>query len=343
MFLQNILLFILLFPSTILVCANSDGSWSQPWNSGQEVAYHTVVSWDNGQSLLSFGGSYQNPNSNPVCSNYVQQYDFQQNSWSLLQTTGDIPTARRKHTAVTTADNTMLVFGGSTTNGKYLNDLYQFDETNEWQLLTPTGNAPSPRISHKTVIYGNQMFIFGGQGPNGFFNDLYSYDIQRNVWKSIKTTGSKPVARSSHSMVLTSSGIALIFGGLQFHGSFGYLNDLYQLDLNLGVWSPLDPSGLLPSPRAQHSAVLTPDGRYMIIFGGYDNEGYYTNDIWKYDIVANEWIWVDPLGQPPLARFAHGCVPLGSSMLIYGGYNDALGKYPGYLNQIAIYQLPSEP
>ena len=68
-------------------------------------------------------------------------------------------------------------------------------DTYKWQLITTSGQPPSPRHSHSAVIVNSLMFIIGGNSSHDLFlkdntlNDIHYLDLKTYSWTSIKVTG----------------------------------------------------------------------------------------------------------------------------------------------------------
>ena len=93
---------------------------------------------------------------------------------------------RQFHTA-NILDNNMYIFGGG--DGKmWLCDLYKFNlVSRQWSLVETTGQSPTGRLQHSSVIHGKRIFIFGGE-PDRLrqLNDLYSLDLDTLEWSSLR-------------------------------------------------------------------------------------------------------------------------------------------------------------
>ena len=94
-------------------------------------------------------------------------------SWSQLEPTGDIPTARSGHSLVGLGQDTFLLFGGVGTNMEGFNDLHLLDaSTARWTRVEPQdpgsgGGAPSPRYNHRAIVLDDwggaaAMMVTGG-------------------------------------------------------------------------------------------------------------------------------------------------------------------------------------
>ncbi len=127
----------------------------------------------------------------------------------------------------------------------------------------------------------------------------------------------------------------VIFGGGVTGG--GITNDTWDLDLSgdvNGQWMKVIPSGVLPSPRGNNSAVYDPAGR-MIAFGGYDGANF-TNDTWTLSLGAGAqpvWTKIEFPGPLPAVRYGQTAVfdPVSERMVIMDGTN---GTYIGGTNAL---------
>lgn len=98
------------------------------------------------------------------------------------------------------------------------------------------------------------------------------------IWENMPTQGEAPSPRRGHSMILADTYL-VIFGGSDLDSKF--YNDVYFFDLLKKTWMKVNTLGNVPSPRADHSAVLY--GTTMWIFGGASSEGY-LNDLYSFNI-----------------------------------------------------------
>lgn len=79
-------------------------------------------------------------------------------------------------------------------------------------------------------------------------------------------------------------------------------------------------TGVDPARRAWHTLEVTPTGGKMILFGGFDGDKQYYNDILLNDRGSR---WEKPTvgGVAPTPRSQHSCVMAGSKMIIFGGWD----------------------
>jgi hypothetical protein len=202
-----------------------------------------------------------------------------------------------------------------------------------WHELSANGSWPAPRHSHSAVVSRERdwMLLFGG---NMFdpVNQLFRYDIAKSEWAQLKLPGA-PSKREGHSATMTRSGQMVVFGG--YNGKF--LNDVHVLTLwpptgnatnatDDGLaWRQVETSGAPPAGRDGHTAVLSPDGRTILVFGGFDGKAQ-RSDTFALETVAWRWreLSTSPAvggtgeAQPP-ARCMHCAVWVGGEDLLPGG------------------------
>ena len=144
-----------------------------------------------GNKLYLHGGS-TSASSNSY-NNELWEYDIDDNSWLLLESSGDKPTVRYGHT-LTSVDDKLYLHGGSTGG----DELWEYDvDSNAWSLLEPSGDKPSGRSNHTLTSVGNKLYLHGG---NVGGDELWEYDINDNVWLMLEPIDSKPSARNYHTL-----------------------------------------------------------------------------------------------------------------------------------------------
>lgn len=175
-----------------------------------------------------------------------------------------------------------------------------------------------------------KFWMFGGYGNDassfGTLNDLWKYDPVTNEWTWIKgdnfsnapgvngTMGvsapaNKPVGRGITTTWMDVSGKFWFFGGFN---SGGPLDDLWKYDPITNQWAWMKgttmiyQNGIYGTMNVGSSAN-NPGGRSVNIgwkdgsgdfwlFGGYGlgattSSIGYMNDMWKYSVASNDWIW----------------------------------------------------
>lgn len=200
-----------------------------------------------------------------------------------------------------------------------------------WAPLEAGGLRPSRRQGHAAVEVGHQVYVIGGcDQDTQCFGDVHVLDTDTFQWRAEQTTaegGAAPAARSGHSAVLVAGGI-VVFGGANTEETLG---DAHMLDLDTGRWEPLAVQGSSPGPRTNHAAAAGPHGR-MYIFGGYDANGFFLNELWSLsvsrgaaadgrpDAPVASWELVVPVGAVPAAREGHTLTAVERRLVLFGGF-----------------------
>lgn len=80
------------------------------------------------------------------------------------------------------------MFGGRTISKplQLITDMYRYDiATNEWSIIDPSTNPPSPRYYHAMINVGDNIFVFGGLSSTSEpLGDLWLYVILLLLTKS---------------------------------------------------------------------------------------------------------------------------------------------------------------
>uniref|UniRef100_A0A6B2L104 BTB domain-containing protein n=1 Tax=Arcella intermedia TaxID=1963864 RepID=A0A6B2L104_9EUKA len=245
-------------------------TWLEPLTWGKDVSYpqnnfHATVQKSDGTALV-FGGK-----SNGYSSN-LWSFDLENLSWSLLQTTGDVPAGRYGHTMVINEKNTKVyLFGGYDNDLGLNNDLYELDITTmRWTYLKCAvgQDMPEPRYGHYSVLIkdrkGNlQILVYGGRRSNGVLDDLWIYDIKSGKWFELNVTGEKPPGRYGFGAFVADREL-FILGG--FDGKTVVFDDLWAINFKSSkrTWRNAGKQGFIE--RYYQTINLTPQG--IVIFGG---------------------------------------------------------------------------
>jgi hypothetical protein len=202
----------------------------------------------------------------------------------------------------------LLFHGGTRSRSFYPTGGWNEQRTDTWQLtIEPTetsrvpgaGEIPSPR-SGATLTYdpaGRRFFLVGGMSSSSrSLGDTWVLDLSTSPAWSDVTSGTLP-SRYLHTTVYDSArDRLLVFGGYSTPPTVTQ-NDVWELGTNpISSWSPIVPSGTLPSARAGHTAIYDPLGDRMIVFG----DGAQVPDTWALFFSPTP-TWAQILGPGPPA------------------------------------------
>lgn len=317
--------------------------WTELTTSGPRPAArsgHAAVHDPARDRMVLFGGSLdgvvacmQIANEPPDLDN-TYALDLATNTWSQLASSGPRPDGRLEHTAVFDGvSSRMIVFGG---NGNAMfNDTWSLSLgpgiAPAWTMLTPSG-VPPVGTGNVAAVYdsdrGRVVVQLGGTA-GGERNDTFALSLSDPIgWTQIATHGEPPSPRVNHTGIYDPlCDRMIIFGGANSLGGPPAFDDTWVLRFEpLPEWTPLQPDGPVPLPRASHSAIYDPLGHRMVVFGGGDgiaNGGSY-NDTWALDLGTCAWYEMTPGGSRPAPRNAHKTIydPVRHRMIVFGGLVD---------------------
>jgi len=72
-------------------------------------------------------------------------------------------------------------------------------------------------------------------------------------------------------------------------------------------WTRLEPQGVRPLARRDHSLIFDSDRGVLYVFGG-RAAGTTLGDLWSYDLTTSQWMEIAPSGERPDARFGHNAL-----------------------------------
>jgi dynein heavy chain, axonemal len=252
-------------------------------------------------------------------------------AWTKLETGGEVPPGRWRHSAVADG-NKLFVFGGFHSSHVRLNDLYVLDlKTNTWtQQGNPAaakerrkkkqgGDATGPAgpVSSSLAAAGGAK-VGGAAAPVG---DAYGMEHDITVIPvAANSTPEAPSPRGGHGAAIIGRNM-WVFGG---YGGAGYqrtdFNDLYSFDIDTMSWNPLiEVHGTLPGRRSGHSlfAVRT----NLMVYGGWNSSESF-DDLFLFDTVTNVWSQVEG-GSYGVPRWSHCGVAIEAvpnwQVVVFGG------------------------
>jgi hypothetical protein len=198
-------------------------------------------------------------------------------------------------------------------------------------------HGPEPPVGRSlhAAVYDpirQRMLVFGGYSrARGVLDELWALSLRGSPrWTRLEVAGEVPPARHLYSAVYDPvRDRVVIFGGM---GRTSVLNDVWVLSLaGAPRWTRLEPLGIPPAPRTQHSAIYDAHGDCIYVFGGAGrtHEGVVLsrlNDVWALSLSGRvKWRLVSPEGTPPNPRFGQAAVLDGRGrMVLFGGYDGAM-------------------
>jgi hypothetical protein len=248
--------------------------------------------WIGGTGSLNTGGIY-----NPSL-----------DTWVVISTGTDCPSARYSHTAVWT-ETEMIVWGGGS-SGYYNNGGRYNPAFDTWTPVSTGTNCPSARSDHTAIWSGSEMIVWGG-GHYASKNSGGRYNPLSNSW--VPTTSAlSPTMRESHTAIWTGAEM-IVWGGMG--SSPAYKQDGGRYNPATDSWMATSTGLNVPSGRYTHTAVWT--GTEMMIWGGYGGSNLNTGS--RYNPSANTWNTISTETNCPSARQYHTAVWSGTEMIVWGG------------------------
>ncbi len=147
-------------------------------------------------------------------------------------------------------------------------------------------------------------FAFGGEEVDDLVNSTLSYSEVTNSW-TVLTATHAPTPRSNFAFGFdTSSGDAVLFGGLVNLTTSAVTNDTWTYDPTSDAWTNHSSSG--PAPRENPAFAVDPGSGIGLLFGGenpdYESIGTITySDLWELNLSTFVWRQIVPSAgpQPP--------------------------------------------
>ncbi|CAK0902825.1 unnamed protein product, partial [Prorocentrum cordatum] len=141
--------------------------------------------------------------------------DLRSMQWTSPSCAGEPPSARFAHKMIHGGDNTLLLFGGSSSAAESEATpgvLYSFElSTSTWSTTQVNGTPPLERSFHSFDLIGKWGFAFAGSTTNGI-SDLYILDAGGQRWARPLYEGQVNV-RAHASSVLHDK--LIVFGGVR--------------------------------------------------------------------------------------------------------------------------------
>lgn len=223
-------------------------------------------------------------------------YDVTNQSWvNDEKRPPPMPFSRSWHSA-TLIDHMVFIFGGevedeegstdskgSDDERKQCNSALVYDSTyRTWYTPSLTGTPPAARAGHcAALIPGSRdVLVFGGTHKSRWLNDFYILEDLRNWIKPRISQKSVKPSQRSYATLTSVNNYVVLFGG---NNKRRCLNDVFLFDSKSRSWVQPVILGQTPKARTGHCAVALRDGRGILIYGGWDDQGaerLFYSDVW---------------------------------------------------------------
>jgi hypothetical protein len=231
--------------------------------------------------------------------------------------TGSMTDARLGHTATLLGDGTVLVVGGDDGHGRSLGSAELWDPRDG--RFRGIGRLSVRRYDHTaTRLPDGGVLIVGGRHKNYGLRDWWTtfpidtvelFDPARRAFSAV---GELPAGgRTRHSCTAIAGGRVLLAGGARETDLdlAGIARSALVWEPGLATWTAAGESGAREEEaRGEHSATPLPDGRVLIVSGGF---------ALLYDAETHRW---ESLAAPTFERAGHTATLLpGGRVLVVGG------------------------
>jgi hypothetical protein len=189
-------------------------------------------------------------------------------------------TPRQGHTATTLETGEVLVTGGETSPGVYLNSAQRFDPAlHNWSSTGGMGASRTQQTA--TLLLDGRVLITGGITKSGpIFSTAATAEVYERDGDTWSSAGAMSDARAGHTATRLLDGRVLVAGGDDEGG---------PLD-SVDIYAPLMNDWIAAAPmieaRTHAAASLLPDGRVLMAGGG----GFgFSDTVEIYDPQTNTW------------------------------------------------------
>jgi hypothetical protein len=242
-------------------------------------------------------------------------------AWQELTPSGETPSAREDHTWTTNADATIAyLFGGRTSDGAVLGDLWAYDvSANAWSLLPEQG--PPARFGHNAAwVPGIGLVIFAGQAGATFYNDLWAFDPATAAWSQLPAGDAVPVPRYGSCAAIGPDGRLWISHGFTQGGQ--RFADTRAYDFSTRSWTDETPAAEAPVQRCLHACWWTDDGKFAL-YAGQTTGTNSLGDLWWLSVGerpgTNVWEQMTIAEGRPPARNLYAASSYRGDEVVFGG------------------------
>jgi len=224
--------------------------------------------WMQGDIMFIYGGISEGGPKDDIWS-----YDISDNEWNEVALSGARPCARYGQTNTPVSDGSVLILGGTDSDGVKLNDFWRMTGTHTFEQLSNAPKFYSHHIAH--LVNDDILLVFGEAGRLGL------YQISAGVWG--ETSGGFPINGFAGSCVAPNDlgeEIIFTFGGKDADGND--IDIVYEFNTVTGVITQRN--DLLPETVANGTASKyygnSENNDYQILLFGGTVDGEVSNATW---------------------------------------------------------------
>ena len=207
------------------------------------------------------------------------------------------------------------IFGGQTTQQRLPSaKLYII---NKDMTINESTALVAPRYGQTMNFFQGKLYIIGGKTKNKAFKKCLCYNINDNSWSQPLPNGNIDFTPRSKHTTVTYNSKFYVFGGKTQNKEF--LNDVTVFDPQTTTFCVYNNLKNRPSPRCRHASCAILNKMY--VFGGKSGKEL-LNDFWELDLDKLQWRQIKLSGSFITSRKGHGMLPVGNTLIIYGGTND---------------------
>lgn len=137
----------------------------------------------------------------PVSDREVYCFDVQEETWSVLNVSGESPKPRLGHVMVPAGDK--IILHGGMSASTFYDDLYILNPSiPNWTKIVQKQAKPCARTAHSAFasLTGSVLYIFGGMSSDGALADLHKLNIETKQWSQVNIEGPPPASRLDFAM-----------------------------------------------------------------------------------------------------------------------------------------------
>ena len=269
---------------------------------------HISLSYKNG--FVIYGGERQYNSSLRIreCLNDVRYFGVDTGEWKFIKTWGDFVEGRRSHAGVILT-KCMVVYGGINNNGKFLNDVVQFNlEHHKWTVC----EIEPSTLNDEALAFHSMCAVFKAEPKVA--NIYNPYEYQQILKKG--NNGQTPQRN------IMEEGI-YVFGGKNRNNEPSNRLKILKIGKKPLVWIQPKTVGQPPAPRFQHTMTYQEEFNFLIIYGGRNDILGIFGDLFLLRLSNLNWYNVAVHGEfVGQQRFGHCAAGVADKFLIFGGVDN---------------------